>query len=104
MTPFRHAKRGAMTPQRMARIFADRDGRCHICTREIRPGDDWQVDHVIALEAGGSDEDDNLAPACDHCHSEKTKDDHSTAGKGRRRYSKHVVPKREFRSSSWRPR
>lgn len=102
MTPFTHHKRGSMTPQRIARIFAAHDGRCHVCTRKLRPGDDYQIDHVLALENGGTDDDTNLAPCCDHCHSEKTGADHAAAGKGRRRYSKHVVPGRELRSKGWR--
>mgnify|MGYP003385602190 CR=1 FL=1 len=102
MTPFQHHKRGSMTPQRMARIFAARDGRCYRCTKKLRPGDDYDFDHVIALENGGTDDDENIAPCCDGCHTEKTSTDHATAGKGRRRYSKHVVPKRFQRSRSWR--
>lgn len=102
MNPFQHAKRGAMTPQRRARIFAAHDGRCHKCTRKLGPSDDWDCDHIIALESGGTDDDSNLAPCCDWCHTDKTADDHSTAGKGRRRYAKHVVPKRYQKSRSWR--
>jgi 5-methylcytosine-specific restriction protein A len=102
MTPFTHAKRGSMTPQRRARIFAAHDGRCHKCTRKLGPADGWEVDHIIALSAGGTDDDANLAPCCDWCHDEKSDDDTSAAGKGRRRYSKHVVPKRFQRSRAWR--
>ena len=100
MSPFDHHKRGAMTPQRRARIFAAHEGRCHMCLRRLGPGDDWDVDHVQALERGGDDDDANLAPICDWCHDTKTADDHAEAGKGRRRYTKHVVPQR-FRKSRW---
>lgn len=102
MTPFQHHKRGSMTPQRRARIFAAHDGCCHRCKRKLGPGDDWDVEHILALENGGTDDDDNLGPCCDWCHVEKTADDHAIAGKGRRRYTKSVVPKRYLRSRSWR--
>lgn len=102
MNPFTHAKRGSMTPQRRARIFAAADGRCWKCTRRLGPADDWDCDHKIALERGGSDDDDNLAPICEWCHTDKTGDDHAEAGKMRRSYSKHVVPGRFRKSRGWR--
>jgi len=102
VSPFQHAKRGAMTPQRRARVFAAAEGRCHKCTRKLGPADDWDCDHIIALENGGTDDDANLAPCCDWCHEDKTADDHATAGKGRRRFTKHTVPKRFQRSRAWR--
>jgi 5-methylcytosine-specific restriction endonuclease McrA len=91
---FTHAKRGSMTPQRALRIFQAADGRCHICERKLGPADDWEVEHVIALENGGTDDDANLAPACSWCHADKTTDDHAQAGHGRRMAVRHVVPKR----------
>ena len=99
-TSFQHAKRGAMTAQRRARIFQAADGRCHKCKRKLGPADDWDADHVIPLEGGGTDDDANLAPCCDWCHTEKTADDHAQAGHGRRMATRHTVPKR-FRQSRW---
>ena len=91
---FQHAKRGSMTPQRALRIFQAADGRCHICKRKLGPADDWEVEHVIALENGGTDDDANLAPACSWCHADKTTDDHAQAGHGRRMAVRAFVPKR----------
>lgn len=91
---FQHAKRGSMTPQRALRIFQAADGRCHICKRKLGPADDWEVEHVIALENGGTDDDANLAPACSWCHADKTTDDHAQAGHGRRMAVKAFVPRR----------
>lgn len=99
---FSHHERGRMSPQRIAKIFLARDGRCHKCGRALRPGDDYDIDHIIALENGGTDEDSNLAPCCDWCHSEKTAEDHATAGHGRRMAARHVVPGRFRKSKSWR--
>lgn len=48
-TSFQHAKRGAMTAQRIARIFQACGGRCHKCGRKLGPGDDYDIDHKIAL-------------------------------------------------------
>lgn len=101
MTPFTHSPRGSMTPRRRAEIFAAHHCRCHKCKRKLGPADDWDVDHVIALENGGTDDETNLAPCCDWCHVEKTSDDHATGGHGRRMATKHMVPKR-FRTKGWR--
>jgi 5-methylcytosine-specific restriction enzyme A len=101
-TSFVHAKRGSMTPQRALRIFQRDKERCQgPCERPLKLADDWHVDHVIALENGGSDDDDNLQVLCDWCHGQKTGDDHEQAGKGRRAAVKHVVPSR-FKRSRWR--
>lgn len=102
MNPFEHHKRGSMTPQRRARIFAAHNGHCHKCKRKLGPADWWDIDHVLALENGGTDEDDNLAPCCDWCHTSKTGDDHEAAGRGRRRYTKHSVPKEFRKGRGWR--
>lgn len=102
MSPFVHHKRGAMTEQRVARIFAANGGKCHRCGRKLGPSDDYDIDHIIALENGGTDDDGNLAPCCEWCHVEKTADDHATAGHARRAYTKHVVPKKFRKSRGWR--
>lgn len=100
--PFRHSWRGAMSPQRMARIFAAAGGKCHRCGRSLRPGDDYEFDHIVALENGGTDDDVNIAPCCDWCHVAKTGQDHEHAGHSRRAYTKHVVPKRYRKGKGWR--
>ena len=93
-----------MTEQRALRIFQARGDICAECgpTRKLRPGDDWDVDHIIALENGGTDEDENLQILCDYHHGLKTKDDHSTAGHGRRMAAKAFVPKRFKKTRGWR--
>jgi 5-methylcytosine-specific restriction endonuclease McrA len=91
-----------MTPQRRAKIFGDHDGRCYVCTRRLTARDHWDIDHVLALERGGTDDDSNLAPICEHCHSIKTGEDHAAGGHIRRTYTKHVVPSAFRRSKAWR--
>ena len=112
-SPFHHAPRRSMPPQRVARIFAERQGRCGMerndverpwgdgCGRKFRPGDDYEIDHVLALERGGTDDDDNMQLLCSGCHTIKTKDDHAEAGHIRRGYTKHVVPKRLLNKRRW---
>jgi 5-methylcytosine-specific restriction enzyme A len=101
MNAFVHEARRSMTPHRRAKIFADREGRCHKCKRTLGPSDDWDCDHVLALENGGTDDDNNLAPCCSWCHVEKTADDHETAGHGRRAAVRHTVPKRFRKGKGW---
>lgn len=51
----------------------ERDGYCcKACGVAVRVG---QVDHVIPLDKGGSDEDSNLQLMCDDCHVDKTNRD-----------------------------
>ena len=57
------------------RCFLAHNGRCHLCDRQIRLGDDWELDHKIALINGGGHREKNLAPICDFCHPTKTAKD-----------------------------
>ena len=102
MNPFEHAPRGSMHPARVARVFAAHDGRCHVCKRKLRAGDDYEIDHVLALAKGGADDDSNLAPCCAGCHTIKTGGDVSDAAKSKRVYTKANVPKRFRKSKGWR--
>ena len=96
-----HAKRRRRTAADMARIFADRGGCCHACKRRLGPADRWELDHIIALSLGGSDDDDNLAPCCSWCHDPKSDDDTKAAAKGKRAFTRHNVPMEFQRSRSW---
>jgi 5-methylcytosine-specific restriction endonuclease McrA len=98
---FEHARRGSMTAQRVLRIFQAHEGKCYRCQRKLGPRDGYDIDHIIALENGGTDDDANLAPCCDWCHTEKSADDHAQAGHGRRMAAKAFVPAKFRRSKSW---
>lgn len=115
--PFTHAPRGSMSAQRVARIFVMRDGRCGVPARDedgiaLHWGDgcgwkfgvkgDYEIDHILALERGGTDDDSNLQLLCAACHSKKTPDDHATAGRMRRSFTVMVVPKRFRKGKGWR--
>lgn len=98
---FNHHKRGAMPPQRRARVFAIRGGKCHRCGRKLGPSDFWCVEHVIALECGGTDDETNLDVTCEWCLPDKNAEDHAIAGHIRRSATKHTVPG-AFRKRRWR--
>lgn len=91
-TPWHHIKRLTLSPQKRAKLFLERSGRCHRCERLIRPGDKWIVEHYLALENGGSNDWHNLTITCDWCKPDKDREDHGTAAKSRRVATKHIVP------------
>jgi 5-methylcytosine-specific restriction protein A len=99
--PFQHEKRRDFTVLERAKFFAHADGRCEKCTRKIPHGDEWDIDHIIALSRGGTNDDSNLQVLCSWCHDAKTDDDKAGAAKSKRLYAKHFVPKRFQRSRSW---
>lgn len=100
--PFQHVARKRFSAQERAEVFALREGRCHRCTRQLGPRDDWTLEHVIALENGGTNDINNLDVTCEWCEPTKTAEDHSAAGHNRRVYTRHNVPSRFRRSRSWR--
>ena len=101
MSAFTHAPRRQRTPRERAQIFENAGGRCAICTRKLGPGDSWELDHVLAIAAGGSDDDDNLRVACSWCHQPKSAGDTTTAAKIKRQAIRHTVPAEHRRSRSW---
>jgi hypothetical protein len=52
--------------------------------------DRWIVEHIRALELGGADEFDNMGPAHETCGRLKTKDDHASAARAKRRKIRHL--------------
>lgn len=105
-----------MSPQRIARVFALRLGRCGVegkdehgntvwgdgCGWKFGVKGDYEIDHVLALERGGTDDESNLQLLCCACHAKKTPKDHAAAGHMRRSYTKHVVPSGFRKGRGWR--
>lgn len=89
---FKHERRSKRTDRQLARIFLERGGKCHVCKRKLYPGDEYQFDHIVALENGGSDADDNLAPCCSWCHKPKTANDAGVAAKIRAVAVANIIP------------
>lgn len=71
------------------RIFRAHGGRCHITGRKIRPGDDYDLDHIIALINGGQHRESNLAPALRDAHRAKTSEDVADKAHGDRAALRH---------------
>lgn len=64
--------RGAQWQNIKQRVMI-RDGfSCQLCGRT---GGSLQVDHIIPLEQGGSNNDSNLQVLCVDCHKQKTTDE-----------------------------
>ena len=59
------------------RCQAERDGRK--CLRVV-DGKEAHIDHVIPLEDGGTDSDDNLLTRCSSCHGRKTRAEQRSRG------------------------
>lgn len=53
------------------RVLERDDHQCQRCHRRFAPAD-LEVDHVVALDDGGSNRDDNLQALCRPCHARKT--------------------------------
>jgi hypothetical protein len=84
-------------PHVRLRIFESCKGVCHWSKITIRPGDDWDCDHVIALINGGENRESNMAPILrGKPHREKTKADVAEKSKVYRKRANHLglAPKR----------
>lgn len=102
-SPWHHDKRIKLSAQKTAKLFLERGGCCRECGHKFRPGDKrgWIVEHVIALENGGSNEWDNLGITCLLCKPIKDADDHGKAAESRSKAVKHYLPRNMRRSSNW---
>ena len=93
----------AKIPDRVRlRVFEANEGRCHITGRKIRPGDQWDCDHILALCNGGEHRESNLAPALREEHRKKTAEDVRMRAKADRVRKKHLgihKPKRPMPGS-----
>lgn len=93
----------ASIPNRVRlRVFERADGICHLSGRKIRPGDDWDCDHVVALVNGGEHRESNLAPAIRDKHREKTSEDVREKSIVARKRSKHLGIKKKGSSIPYR--
>lgn len=94
--------RQRLTDQDRARLFLERGGRCHKCKRKLGPADDWIVEHMLALENGGTNEWKNLDVTCEWCLPAKNAEDDKVAKKIRAVATNHIVPTSQ-RQKSGRP-
>lgn len=72
------------------RVFDAKGGRCHRCTRKIRAGEHWTLEHVKALINGGENREANLDLTCDWCLPEKNAEDVAEKSEINRIRRKHL--------------
>lgn len=89
-------------PRVRARVFLRADGVCHLSGRKIRPGEKWELEHVVALCNGGEHRESNLAPALIEPHKIKTKADRRMKAKNDRVRKRHLGIKRPRTIRAWR--
>lgn len=89
-------------PRVRLRVFERFGGRCHLSGRQIRPGDDWDCDHIVALINGGEHRESNLAPAIKDKHREKTAEDVKEKSIVYRKRIKHLGVKKRGSSIPYR--
>ena len=77
-------------PRVRLRVFERDGGRCHRCTRGIRAGDAWTLEHLIALCNGGRNAETNLGLTCRWCLPEKNAEDVAEKAAVARVRSKHI--------------
>jgi len=53
-------------------LFLKRKGTCASCSQKIDAGKAWDIDHIIPLALGGTNEPKNLQILCKPCHQSKT--------------------------------
>ncbi len=92
-SPWHHEPRKFLTEQQAAKLFLERGGVCGQCGLKLMAGDDWIVEHTLALENGGTNDWSNLTLTCAWCKPKKDAQDHATAGHGRRMAAKNIISK-----------
>ncbi|MEL8055956.1 MAG: HNH endonuclease [Pseudomonadota bacterium] len=80
----------AVPPHVRARVFDAHDGICAESGRKIRAGEDWDLDHALALCNGGQHRESNLQPVLKDPHKAKTARDVAQRAKNGRVRKKHL--------------
>jgi 5-methylcytosine-specific restriction endonuclease McrA len=99
--------RKTFTTKQRAEVFLVNDGICHICGAKIQVGQNFDIDHVLPLALGGTNDAANLRPAHAKCHrgvGSKTSDDVKAISRADRLAKKHFgvtqkkgrIPSRPF--------
>lgn len=101
-------KRRSISKAMRVRIFDAAAGVCHLCKLPINAtrGEKWHVEHIKPLWEGGSDDENNMAPAHVDCHATKTGEEATPRAKGTRQRARHigaVKPKGQLQSRGFAP-
>jgi 5-methylcytosine-specific restriction protein A len=73
--------RGRALQRRNARVLREQP-LCRRCAAQGRTTAATQVDHIVALARGGTDDHDNLQGLCSECHGIKTVEDRTGVVRG----------------------
>lgn len=92
----------AIPPRVRLRVFSRHGGICHLSGQRIRPGDAWDIDHVVALINGGQHRESNFAPALRDKHRAKTAEDVAQKAKNDRVRKRHLGVKKPRSITRWR--
>ena len=93
--------RKAFTTKQRAAVLSEHGGICHLCNEPIQAGQAWDIDHVLPLALGGTNDAANLRPAHAKCHrgvGSKTSDDVKAISRADRLAKKHfgiAAPKKK---------
>ena len=102
---FRHEPRERLTDHERARLFLEKDGRCHKCDRKIeaRRGEKWIAEHVHSLGTGGDNRWSNWGLTCFLCLPVKNAEDAAKQAKGRDIAVAEIVPTDQRRGAGGPP-
>lgn len=93
------SRRRSLSTKQRVECFDAAGGVCHVCGVKIEAGTAWDVEHVIALEAGGDDVPENRRPVHRKiCHERKTALDHKTGARIKRIRASHIGAKAPSRN------
>ena len=67
--------RKPLTPRQRLKLFEQHKGICVLCGLQIRSGEKWIDEHLLALGLGGSNDTENRAPVHLACAKAKTHDE-----------------------------
>lgn len=67
--------RKKLSPTARAIVFRDNGGVCYLCGRKVAPGEDWQVEHPLAVALNGPQDLASLKVVHVDCHKPKTAED-----------------------------
>ena len=57
-----------ISPEVRQAVFAETNGHCAYCGCELDRDGLWHIDHVVPKAQQGSDDENNLLPACHRCN------------------------------------
>ena len=87
-------KRKRLTPRQRLSIWERDKGVCALCHQLVHGvKEKWIVEHMVALELGGADDESNMAVVHNRCADEKTngkRGDHALAAKAKRAKRRHI--------------